>query len=112
MLDTLQKIAKGRGAKIGHVALAWIRQKHDHQPLSTVTILGAKNLAQLKDNIDLLSLTLTEGELEQLNEVSQVALGSPHEVIAGSQQMIFGRSSGQVELDKFDKNNRRLSIDN
>jgi diketogulonate reductase-like aldo/keto reductase len=66
--------------------------------LSTVTILGAKNVAQLKDNVDSLSLTLTDTELTQLNEVSQLPLGSPHEVIAGSQHMIFGLSSGQVEL--------------
>ncbi len=98
ILDTLQKIAKERETKVGHVALAWIRQRHDHQPLSTVTILGAKNLAQLKDNIDSLSLTLTDGEIRQLDDVSQIALGSPHEVIAGSQQMIFGLSSGKIEL--------------
>jgi len=98
IIDTLQKIAMARGTKPGHVALAWIRQKHDHDTLSTVTILGAKSVAQLQDNIDSLSLTLTAGELKELNEVSQIALGSPHEVIAGSQQMIYGLSSGQVEL--------------
>lgn len=96
ILDALEKIAENRGTKAGHVALAWIRQKHDRQPLSTVTILGAKNTAQLKDNLDSLSLTLTDAEIDQLNEISQVALGSPHEVIARSQQMIFGLSSGQV----------------
>jgi len=46
----------------------------------------------------LLSLTLTDVESNQLNEISQIALGSPHEVIAGPQQMIFGLSSGQIEL--------------
>jgi len=98
ILDTLEKIAKDRSTKVGHVALAWIRQKHDREPLSTVTILGAKNIAQLKDNLDSLSVTLTDAEIDQLNEVSQIALGSPHQVIAASQQMIFGLSSGQIEL--------------
>jgi aryl-alcohol dehydrogenase-like predicted oxidoreductase len=98
ILDTLQKIAKERGTKVGHVALAWIRQKHDHQTLSTVTILGAKNVAQLNDNIDSLSLNLTDPELTELNEVSRISLGSPYEVIAGSQQTILGSGSGKIEL--------------
>ncbi len=98
ILDTLQRISRERGVKTGHIALAWIRQKHDRQTLSTVTILGAKTVAQLKDNIDSLAVTLTDTELEQLNEISLVSPGSPHEVIAVSQQMIFGSASGQVEL--------------
>ncbi|RFZ90623.1 aldo/keto reductase [Mucilaginibacter conchicola] len=99
ILDTLEQIAGDVNAKVGHVALAWLRQKHQHTSLSTVTILGAKNVQQLDDNVASLNVKLTDEQMERLNQVSQIALGSPHQMIAETQaKMLFGAASGLVEL--------------
>ncbi|ASK30250.1 oxidoreductase [Chryseobacterium sp. T16E-39] len=96
IIDALEKIAKEKGVQVGQVALAWLRQKHQYSSLSTITILGAKNVSQLNDNLESLSTVLTDEELEILNEISAVSLGSPHEVITNIQPVLFGTSSNQV----------------
>jgi aryl-alcohol dehydrogenase-like predicted oxidoreductase len=98
ILDLLETIAHEAGHKVIDVALAWIRQKYDEGSLSTVTVIGPRNLQQLEDNLSSLELTLTTPQISQLNEASQIELGSPHEVIAASQAMLFGRGSGAIEI--------------
>ncbi|MDN5286604.1 MAG: aldo/keto reductase [Mucilaginibacter sp.] len=98
ILDLLESIAVETGTKVIDVALAWIRQKYDDASLSTFTVIGPRNLKQLDDNLSSLDLTLTKEQINQLNEASQISLGSPHEVIAASQSMLFGRGSGQIEI--------------
>ncbi|WP_158798275.1 aldo/keto reductase [Pedobacter sp. L105] len=98
IIDLLAAIAKDNDTKIINVALAWIRQKYDQSSLSTVTIIGPRNLQQLNDNLLSLNLTLTIDEITRLNEVSQIVLGSPHEIIAASQLNMFGQASQLIEL--------------
>jgi aryl-alcohol dehydrogenase-like predicted oxidoreductase len=98
ILDLLENIAKETGTKVIDVALAWERQKYEDTSLSTVTVIGPRNVQQLEDNLSSLSLTLTKDQIDGLNEASQFELGSPHEVIAASQGRIFGRNSGQINI--------------
>lgn len=97
ILDAVEKIAKETGTKTIDVALAWIRQKHDNSSLSTVTIIGPRNVRQLEDNLTSLNLSLTGEQIKQLDDISAVSLGSPHEVIAATQGRVFGRGSGLIE---------------
>ncbi|MEI2750911.1 MAG: aldo/keto reductase [Ferruginibacter sp.] len=94
----LENIAYDTGAKVIDVALAWIRQKYDHSTLSTVTIIGPRTLQQLEDNLSSLELQLTQEQINQLNDISKFDLGSPHEVIAASQNNIVGKESGKIEI--------------
>ncbi len=98
ILNQLEVIATGRGTKVIDVALAWIRQKYDASSLSTIAVIGPRNLAQLEDNLSSLTLVLTNEELTQLNDASQFELGAPHEVIAASQNRLFGRGTGIIEI--------------
>jgi aryl-alcohol dehydrogenase-like predicted oxidoreductase len=98
IVDLLETIAKETGKNNIDVALAWIRQKYDESTLSTVTIIGPRSLKQLEDNLSTLDLTLTTDQIKRLNEVSQISLGSPHEIIAASQNNLFGRGTGQIEI--------------
>jgi len=98
IIDLLETIATEKGKKVIDVALAWIRQKHDESSLSTVTVIGPRNIKQLDDNLSSLDLILTKDQIDQLNQVSQMSLGSPHEIIATSQGKSFGRAAGQLEI--------------
>ncbi|ACU61976.1 aldo/keto reductase [Chitinophaga pinensis] len=97
ILDTLTDIAGTHQAKLLHVALAWLRQIYKPNELSTVTIIGPRNQEQLQDNLDSLQVTLSEDEIKRLSDVSAISLGSPHEIITASQQLIFGAGSGHTQ---------------
>jgi len=66
IIDALQEISKSHNASVAEIALAWVR----HQPAVTSTIIGAKNIQQLNDNIHSTEIKLAEEELKKLNDIS------------------------------------------
>lgn len=98
ILDEVEAIAKETGKSLIDVSLAWIRQKHDHSTLSTVTVIGPRNKKQLIDNLASLELQLTDEQIKRLNKVSEISYGSPHEIINQSQGNLFGRGAGIIEI--------------
>jgi aryl-alcohol dehydrogenase-like predicted oxidoreductase len=66
VVDTMRPIAAARGTSIARVALAWLL----HQPHVTSVIIGARTKEQLIDNIGSAELSLTNDELDTLDEVS------------------------------------------
>ncbi len=86
-------IAKQIGISPAQLSLAWIRQK------GVIPIIGASKLNQLKDNIASLSVTIPEEQMQQLDEVSQIELGFPHDFVLrpGAQKMIYGDMVGRIK---------------
>jgi aryl-alcohol dehydrogenase-like predicted oxidoreductase len=66
IIDVLEEISKAHNTTVAQVALAWVRR----QPLVTSTIIGAKSLAQLNDNIKSTELTLAAADLKRLDDIS------------------------------------------
>jgi len=66
IIDVMSEIGKRHSVSVACVALNWVIK----QPAITSTIIGAKNLPQLNDNIGAVNLQLTPEDLKQLNEVS------------------------------------------
>jgi len=66
ILDVMSPIAKTHGCSAARLALAWLLAK----PAVTSVIIGAKRPDQLKDNLAVMELTLTQDELRQFDEVS------------------------------------------
>jgi aryl-alcohol dehydrogenase-like predicted oxidoreductase len=69
IIDRLQPLAEAKGVSVAQVALAWLL----HQPVVTSVIIGAKKMEQLEDNLKAVDVQLTPEELQQLDEVSQLA---------------------------------------
>jgi aryl-alcohol dehydrogenase-like predicted oxidoreductase len=68
IVEVLQKIAaRHSGATVAQVALGW----QLHQEHVTCVILGAKNEAQLADNLKSVSLSLTGDDLAEIDAVSK-----------------------------------------
>jgi aryl-alcohol dehydrogenase-like predicted oxidoreductase len=84
------------------VALAWLRQRAKHG--SVIPILGARNRAQIEDNLKSLEVTLTAEALERLDAASRIDLGFPHEMLAT--QAVRTLTSGGL-ADRLD--NHRLA---
>jgi aryl-alcohol dehydrogenase-like predicted oxidoreductase len=80
VVDELQAIARARDSTVARVALAWVQA----QPGVTSTIIGARRLDQLEDNLAALDVRLSAEELGRLAERTQPKLGFPQ-----SMQPIF-----------------------
>jgi aryl-alcohol dehydrogenase-like predicted oxidoreductase len=66
IIDVMAEIGKQHGVSVATVALNWVIR----QPGVCSTIIGAKTLDQLKDNISAVNLKLTPEDMHQLNAIS------------------------------------------
>lgn len=73
IVDVMEEIADNHDASVAEVALAWVRL----QSGVTSTIIGAKNMDQLRSNINSAELDLSEDELSELGEVSSTTKRYP-----------------------------------
>ena len=73
VVDALERIARAHDSTVARVALAWVQA----QPGVTSTIIGARRLAQLEDNVQALDVKLTREELAQLDLLTKPTLGFP-----------------------------------
>jgi aryl-alcohol dehydrogenase-like predicted oxidoreductase len=71
VIDAVQSIAEGRGISMAQVALAWVTDR----PAVTSTILGARTLAQLDDNLPAAHLHLDPNETAILDAASRLPVG-------------------------------------
>ncbi|MBC8162691.1 MAG: aldo/keto reductase [Roseiflexaceae bacterium] len=77
IVAAVQRVATELHTTPSRVALAWVRQR----PGVVIPILGARTLPQLQDNLGVLDLQLGEEHLRQLDTISAVPLGFPHELL-------------------------------
>jgi aryl-alcohol dehydrogenase-like predicted oxidoreductase len=73
IVDELDLIAKAHQSTVARVALAWVRA----QPGVTSTIIGARRLAQLEDNVKALEVKLSAEELGRLDTLTKPKFGFP-----------------------------------
>jgi aryl-alcohol dehydrogenase-like predicted oxidoreductase len=80
IVDELQIIAKAHETTVARVALAWVQGR----PGVTSTIIGARRLAQLEDNVKALEVKLSAAQLGRLDALTKPTFGFPQ-----SMQPIF-----------------------
>jgi aryl-alcohol dehydrogenase-like predicted oxidoreductase len=73
LVDELEIIAKAHDSTVARVALAWLRTR----PGVSSTIIGARRLSQLEDNLMSLDLVLTAAELAHLDSLTKPTFGFP-----------------------------------
>lgn len=69
IVDVMRKMADAKNVTVAQIALAWLL----HQPVVSSVIIGANKPHQLADNLNSVNVTFTDEELNQLDEVSQLA---------------------------------------
>lgn len=74
-LDVATQIAAELGTSPARVALAWVRQ-HGLMPM-----IGARTVAQLRDNLGALDVHLDLEQLERLDNTTRVRPGYPHDFL-------------------------------
>ncbi len=73
LVDELEVIAKAHDTTVAAVALAWVQA----QPGVTSTIIGARRIAQLEDNVKALDVKLTPEDFAHLDKLTKPKLGFP-----------------------------------
>lgn len=76
ILDQLFVIAEEIDSTPGQVAFAWVKSK------SAFPILGARTMDHFKDGLKASSIELTTEHIEQLDKLSAITLGYPHDLLA------------------------------
>ena len=78
VVDAMRPIAAAHGVGVAAIALAWLL----HQDVVTSVIIGAKNAAQLAENLKAPEVVLTADDLRVLGEVSALPPEYPGWMIA------------------------------
>jgi aryl-alcohol dehydrogenase-like predicted oxidoreductase len=73
VIDTLHQVADQAGTTMARTALAWVRTR----PGVASTLIGARNQAQLEDNLGSLQVELTNDQLRELTDASHPQLNFP-----------------------------------
>jgi aryl-alcohol dehydrogenase-like predicted oxidoreductase len=69
IVEVLARIAGAHGASVAQVALAWVLSKD----AVTSVIFGARSIHQLEDNLKSVDVSLSQDEVQALDEVSRPA---------------------------------------
>ncbi len=77
VIDAMTKIAKEVDSTPARVALSWVQNR----PGVTSTIIGARTMAQLEDNLAALDLKLKPQHLALLTELTEPQLNFPSNFI-------------------------------
>ena len=80
IIDELLRIANDHNATAGQIALAWVMKK------GVFPIIGARTLSHLETSLKASELHLGEIEITQLDSISAVPLGYPHELLVTVQK--------------------------
>jgi len=73
IVDELDTIAKAHESTVARIALAWVQA----QPGVSSTIIGARRIEQLEDNLKALDLELSGEELARLDALTKPTFGFP-----------------------------------
>ncbi|MFH0295892.1 aldo/keto reductase [Bradyrhizobium sp. 31Argb] len=74
VVDAIDEIAKETGKSVSQIALNWLLQR----PTVATLIVGARNEAQLRENLGAIGWALTKEQVAKLDEASKVTLPYPY----------------------------------
>ena len=88
-------VADELGCTPSQVAIRWVQQ----QPGVMIPLLGARNHAQIQDNLGAIGVTLTDEHLARLDAASAIDLGFPHDFLSDERirDVIYGGTYDQID---------------
>jgi aryl-alcohol dehydrogenase-like predicted oxidoreductase len=86
IVDELEKIAKEQDTTVARVALAWVIAR----PGVSSTIIGARTVEQLDQNLGALKVKLTPAQVQKLDAISAPQLGFPMMFLARGSMFMHG----------------------
>jgi len=92
IIDTLLRIANQTGAHASQIAMAWLRARSKQVATPLVPIIGPRTVAQLENYLGALDIQLGVEQVDELDRVSAVELGVPHNSIDDIVDQVAGGS--------------------
>ncbi|MHA6757526.1 aldo/keto reductase [Streptacidiphilus sp. PAMC 29251] len=84
IVDAVLAIADEVGASAVQVSLAWLRRRAAQAHTALIPIVGPRSLTHLEEYLKSLHLELSDQHYQQLDQVSAVRMGTPHEDVAAA----------------------------
>ena len=91
VVDALEAIAQAHDSTVARMALAWVQA----QPGVSSTIIGARRLTQLEDNVQAIDVRLTAEELDRLHRTHEAHVRLPAEHAADVSRHTQWRNDGK-----------------
>jgi aryl-alcohol dehydrogenase-like predicted oxidoreductase len=97
LAETLRQVAGEIERTPSQVAINWVRQQQARALI--VPILGARSVAQIKDNLGCLEFELTADQLQRLADASPIAYGFPRSFLESDhvRGLIFGNTFALID---------------
>lgn len=86
VIEAAAQIAKELDTSVSRVAIAWVQGR----PGVASTIIGARTMRQLEDNLGALDVKLSPAHLEKLESLTKPKLNFPAEFLGGAPVFSFG----------------------
>ena len=74
VVDAIDEVARETGKSVSQIALNWLLQR----PTVATLIIGARNEAQLRENLGAVGWSLTKDQIARLDAASEVTLPYPY----------------------------------
>ncbi|MEU0794226.1 aldo/keto reductase [Amycolatopsis sp. NPDC005961] len=90
VVDTLLKVAADLGRPPAEVATAWVRERGRRAATTVLPIIGPRTVGQLDSYLAALDLELSDQQYRELDEVSAVRGGVPHDIVTQTADALLG----------------------
>jgi aryl-alcohol dehydrogenase-like predicted oxidoreductase len=97
IVDAVLAIADEIGSTAVQVALTWLRRRAAIAQTALIPIVGPRSLPHLEQYLQSLHFELSDHHYQQLDEVSAVSLGTPHEDVAAALKYGFDGDRSLLE---------------
>jgi aryl-alcohol dehydrogenase-like predicted oxidoreductase len=74
VVDAIDEVARENGKTVSQIALNWLLQR----PTVSTLVIGARNEAQLRENLGAVGWSLTKEQIDRLDAASNVTLPYPY----------------------------------
>ena len=95
--NNVLQVAEQIGKSPSQLALRWLLQQNDRGVI--IPIIGARNLPQLEDNLGCLDFEIEDRHMEQLDSISRIELGFPHDFLSADmvRSTIYGETYALID---------------
>ena len=89
------KLANETGYSPAQIAICWTMQQNQ----VVIPIVGARKLKQMQDSLDAVNIELDKAQIQQLNKVSAVDHGFPHEFLKQDRikEFVLSEKGGKID---------------
>lgn len=97
----VDQIAEQTGNSSSQVALSWLLSK------GVIPIVGARRVSHVEDNLKCIEVKLSPEHIKQLDDISQIELGFPHDFFKADmvRNFVYNGTFAQIDNHRYSQLN-------